>query len=155
MSTISRPVCYPGAVVAKTIRLLVAGLLCLPFGSMTQAREPLPARGSVKTAQPAQVQSTSAQVALATDVKRKTVAQALKRQPLLFEQNLGQTDPDVLFLARGRGYQLFLTASEAVLSLQAVRPSRHDVHDQATSGDAAHRLEPSAKQSPQIGRAHV
>ena len=148
MSIISRPVRNPGSVVAKTIRLLVAGLLCLPLGCMTQVREPLPARGGAKTAQPAQVQSTADQLAPATGVKRNKVAQALKRQPLLFEQNLGQTDPDVLFLARGRGYQLFLTASEAVLTLQAVHPSRRDVHAQAPTGDAAHKFRPSAKMSP-------
>src|SRR5437899_7484118 len=38
--------------------------------------------------------------------------------PLSFEMNKGQTDPQVNFLSRGSGYALFLTASEAVLSLQ-------------------------------------
>jgi hypothetical protein len=38
--------------------------------------------------------------------------------PLSFEINQGQTDPQVNFLARGSGYTLFLTPSEAVLSLQ-------------------------------------
>src|SRR4030095_508322 len=32
-----------------------------------------------------------------------------------FETNVGQTHPDVRFLSRGRGGQLFLTAGEAVL----------------------------------------
>jgi hypothetical protein len=41
--------------------------------------------------------------------------------PLRFEANQGQTDPTVKFLSRGRGYSLFLTSDEAVLSLQ--RPS--------------------------------
>ncbi len=41
--------------------------------------------------------------------------------PLFFEPNVGQTDGRVKFLARGLGYGLFLTADEAVLSLQ--RPS--------------------------------
>ena len=35
-----------------------------------------------------------------------------------FEQNLGQMDPRVQFMSRGRGYQVFLTESEAVLVLQ-------------------------------------
>ena len=30
--------------------------------------------------------------------------------PLAFERNVGQTDPEVLFLARGPGYGIFLTA---------------------------------------------
>jgi hypothetical protein len=37
--------------------------------------------------------------------------------PLRFEQNQGQTDPQVRFLSRGPGYSLFLTSSEAVLRL--------------------------------------
>src|SRR5438128_235030 len=37
--------------------------------------------------------------------------------PLSFEANRGQTDPRVKFLARGGGYGLFLTATDAVLSL--------------------------------------
>lgn len=39
--------------------------------------------------------------------------------PLAFERNVGQTDAEVLFLARGAGYGLFLTGTEAVLSLPA------------------------------------
>ena len=38
--------------------------------------------------------------------------------PLSFEANHGQTDPQVKFLSHGPGYALFLTANEAVLSLQ-------------------------------------
>jgi uncharacterized repeat protein (TIGR01451 family) len=38
--------------------------------------------------------------------------------PMFFEPNVGQTDGRVKFLARGSGYGLFLTADEAVLSLQ-------------------------------------
>jgi len=37
--------------------------------------------------------------------------------PLHFERNEGQTDPRVRFLARGSGYRLFLSNSEAVLAL--------------------------------------
>ena len=40
--------------------------------------------------------------------------------PVAFEPNLGQTDPQVKYLARGNGYTLFLTSSEAVLSLSDV-----------------------------------
>ena len=38
--------------------------------------------------------------------------------PLSFEPNHGQTDPRVKFLSRGRGYTLFLTSTEAVLTLR-------------------------------------
>ncbi len=39
--------------------------------------------------------------------------------PLVFEKNLGQTDPRVKFLSRASGYTLFLTDREAVLRLGA------------------------------------
>jgi len=38
--------------------------------------------------------------------------------PMSFESNQGQTNPEVKFLSRGKGYTLFLTGSEAVLALQ-------------------------------------
>ena len=38
--------------------------------------------------------------------------------PLSFEANRGQTDPSVNFLSRGRGFTLFLTGREAVLTLK-------------------------------------
>jgi hypothetical protein len=41
--------------------------------------------------------------------------------PLRFEKNDGQTDPQVRFLSRGPGYDLFLTPGEVVLSLQGSR----------------------------------
>ncbi len=43
--------------------------------------------------------------------------------PLAFEANQGQSDAQVRFLARGEGYSLFLTSTEAVLSLRAPSPS--------------------------------
>ncbi len=48
---------------------------------------------------------------------------AMKREssygqlPLCFEPNQGQTDPQVKFIARGSGYNLFLTSEETVLVL--------------------------------------
>jgi hypothetical protein len=38
--------------------------------------------------------------------------------PLQFEANAGQTDKQVKFLSRGNGYSLFLTPTQAVLSLR-------------------------------------
>lgn len=37
--------------------------------------------------------------------------------PLAFERNVGQVDPAVAFVARGKGYAMFLTAAEARFSL--------------------------------------
>src|ERR1700681_907059 len=41
--------------------------------------------------------------------------------PMTFEANQAQSDPRVRFLARGSGYELFLTPDEAVLELAAGR----------------------------------
>ena len=59
--------------------------------------------------------------------------------PLTFEPNLGQADPSVKFLARGRGYGLFLTPSETVFVLvpadhataRRAPPTAGDLGDQA------------------------
>jgi len=55
---------------------------------------------------------------------------AYGKLPLSFEANRGQADPEVRFLARGKGYTLFLTATETVLSLPELaahgNPGRHE-----------------------------
>lgn len=53
-----------------------------------------------------------------TSQVRQRVANAYSRLPLCFEENAGQTDPDVRFLSRGSGYALALTDREAILSLR-------------------------------------
>lgn len=47
------------------------------------------------------------------------------RTPLLFEKNQGQTDARASFLARGDGYTVFVTPSEAVLKLKNRATKRH------------------------------
>src|SRR6516225_5649876 len=42
------------------------------------------------------------------------LAESYGKLPLNFELNLGQIDPQVKFLSRGRGYALFLTGDAAV-----------------------------------------
>jgi hypothetical protein len=53
-----------------------------------------------------------------------TSSSLLARLPLVFEPNVGQSSPPVKFLARGRGFGLYLTPQEAVLTLSrsAQRP---------------------------------
>ncbi len=46
---------------------------------------------------------------------------AYGKLPLSFETNQGQTDKQVKFLSRGPGYALFLTPTEAVISLKAAK----------------------------------
>jgi hypothetical protein len=66
------------------------------------------------------------------------------RLPLGFEPNEGQTDSQVKFLARGRRYTLFLTATEAVLTLGtsgSVSPRAEDGRFSSMRGPE--RVEPS------------
>jgi hypothetical protein len=51
---------------------------------------------------------------------RARVGEQYGKLPLSFERNRGQVDGAVKFLTRGNGYNLFLTATEAVLTLTRV-----------------------------------
>src|SRR2546425_98541 len=58
------------------------------------------------------------------------VSETYGKLPLHFEANQGQMHQDVRFLARGPGYSLFLTSTEAVLTLMkpespARKPAAH------------------------------
>src|SRR5438067_1297106 len=53
--------------------------------------------------------------------------------PMSFEANQGQTDGEVQFLARGRGYALFLTSTQAVLSLRDSQPGNNASKDRLRS----------------------
>src|ERR1700688_986209 len=54
-----------------------------------------------------------------TPATRSRIQASYASLPLAFEQNLGQTDPQVKYLARGHGYTLFLRANDAVFSLHS------------------------------------
>jgi hypothetical protein len=71
---------------------------------------------------------------------RSRVLETYGRLPLAFEANQGQTDPQVKFVSRGASYNLFLTATEAVLTLQKV--SR-----QESNAPAATALPPQEEKS--------
>src|SRR5215469_15382613 len=73
-------------------------------------------------AQTAQAELTRSTTQLTQPEKR--VLQHFGTLPLSFEMNQGQTDPRVKFLARGKGYTLFLTADEAVLAMHSTRDVR-------------------------------
>src|SRR5438093_5070067 len=78
---------------------------------------------------PAPATRTSTEIPQAT---KPQVLAAYGKLPLSFEANQGQTDPQVKFLSRGRGYTLFLTPTEAVLTL-----TKADAHaKRRLSGDA-------------------
>ncbi|ALA58235.1 PKD domain-containing protein [Nitrospira moscoviensis] len=81
---------------------LLAGLLLL-FNSS------LPGEASVTTGLPPVTPPPS--------LSKPLVATMLKA-PMSFEANQGQTDPRVNFIARGSGYTMFITPTEAVMVLQ-------------------------------------
>lgn len=51
--------------------------------------------------------------------QRRRVQASLGAIPLAFEANQGQTDPQVKYMARGKGYTVFLTANDTVFALQS------------------------------------
>jgi hypothetical protein len=71
----------------------------------------------------------------APQFRRANPAEDYGALPLAFEANHGQTNGDVRFLARGGGYTLFLTSTEAVLSMRSAEPVRPG-HDGVLPPDA-------------------
>ncbi len=67
---------------------------------------------------------------------RARVVESYGRLPLSFEANNGQTDEKVKFLSRGSGYNLFLTSTEAVLSLR-----KSQTKDKAGKEPALHKAD--------------
>ncbi|MGA2630827.1 MAG: SBBP repeat-containing protein [Terriglobia bacterium] len=92
--------------------LSVAGLLA---GCLFSAAFPSAVRAASEASSPQRAKSSPRRVDAATKAR---LAQDYGRLPMSFETNQGQTDAQVKFLSRGRGYQLFLTQDEAVLSLK-------------------------------------
>jgi hypothetical protein len=91
--------------------LSLAGALLLVWGSQNPAPQVSSARSTSATrAQEINPAGISGQARL---------AESYGKLPLTFEANQGQTDSQVKFLSRGRGYALFLTGNDAVLSLRS------------------------------------
>jgi hypothetical protein len=59
-----------------------------------------------------------------TSEARTRALQKLAELPLAFEKNEGQVDSQVKYMARGSGYKLFLTSSDAVLTFASSTPKR-------------------------------
>ena len=62
----------------------------------------------------------------ATSTPAPQASKAYGHVPLSFEENRGQTDSRVNYLARGKGYTLFLTPTREVLALRRVIPPAAD-----------------------------
>lgn len=83
------------------------------------------------------VEHGSLRAALApSESARARVSEAYGKLPLSFEANRGQTSGQAAFIARGRGYNLFLAPGEAVLALG--QPLTREASEQKVFGrDAA------------------
>src|SRR5215203_2224608 len=78
------------------------------------------AKGNVQTFnQPAQVAATE-------NTPEKISRTDYGKMSLLFEQNKGQTEKAAKFIARGKGYTLYLTETEAVFQLKAKQAGSPD-----------------------------
>jgi hypothetical protein len=78
------------------------------------------------------------------EATRAQITEAFGKLPMSFEANKGQTDDKVKFLSRGRGYTLFLTSTEAVLSLSRPEGTGDqslvtDEDDQKNKGERSRR----------------
>ncbi|HEX7173950.1 MAG TPA: SBBP repeat-containing protein, partial [Pyrinomonadaceae bacterium] len=85
---------------------------------------------------------------------RARLTEAYGQLPMRFEANRGQTDAAVKFVARGQGYALFLTPTEAVLSLRQAGGREESAADAggpegaSQAGAAEESPSPSAASSP-------
>ena len=97
-------------------------LLLLMIGAIIVPTRRLPATGPSGTwhvGQSTNAQAGSRQALLEQpEGSRANIEAAYGKLPLSFEANRGQTDAHVQFISRGSGYTLYLTATEAVLTLQ-------------------------------------
>lgn len=131
----------------KTILVLLSGLLILPvlaLVSPTSFLRKLIERSApvAKSAAPAPTKQETLRPG-----NEQRVMNNLGKLPLVFEANHGQTDGQVKFMSRGSGYNLYLTATEAVLTLRkgkakaqtaATRPVTRGLPD---AGDPQGRME--------------
>ena len=61
---------------------------------------------------------------------RSRISEAYGKTALSFQANQGQTAPEVRFLARASGYDLFLTQTEAVMTLRIADGTRRNADSQ-------------------------
>lgn len=116
---------------ANTIRkshLFVWGLTLTTAGLCALVVQTRPAARTVFSHRDGPVSQTVGRpAAAARSGAAPRIAETYGRLPLSFEANRGQTAAQVKFLARGSGYNLFLTSTETVLALQ--QPERHQRAD--------------------------
>ena len=137
------------------VRLVALGLLCssciAPGKLQRSATESVTGTASVR-------QSVAQSVTVPPVSRDRTTAEIQRDRygelPLSFEENRGQTDPQVKFLSRGSGYALFLTATEAVLTVQGRGETRKNNSDFGLP-TFLHQTPISNTQSPMVVRMQL
>ena len=118
MSISNRPGSRARALLSFTIiSAMMVSLLVSPSSASRRAAPPSHGEGisaidgTVKTPS---ARTTSSEPSAEAEARAR---EAYGKAEMSFEPNRGQTDDEVKFLARGAGYTVFLTASEAVFVL--------------------------------------
>jgi hypothetical protein len=105
---LSKPAAFRGWICALCI-VPVLAIIAVTLLAFSPARH-----GQARSAA-----SVAPKQASVTPTARGRVQASYAALPLSFEANQGQTDSQVKYMARGDGYTLFLTANDAVFSLQS------------------------------------
>ena len=100
--------------IASALAIAVILPLAILMTMVHGGKKPLAQPGVSTTAVAANVPSK-----VSPEEARK-IAENYGRLPMSFEPNQGQTAPEVKFISRGPGYELFLTGQEAVIALRHV-----------------------------------
>src|SRR5260370_22506541 len=108
----------PSSTYPSGLILAIAGILTslVPAGAPTQKQPPPPGVSQADPATPSAATSLATSLAGASKTGERRTGEYGKL-PLSFESNQGQTDKTVNFLARGKGYSLFLAPTEATFVL--------------------------------------
>lgn len=109
-------------------------LLLVPAVSNLTGFLPDPTTEAAGSDQGKHISNVSAKPDGATSAR---ITEAFGKLPMRFEENKGQSNENVKFLSRGSGYTLFLTSTEAVLSLNRGR----DVAAATGGGDGEKKVQ--------------
>ncbi len=123
----------------KSLILILAILIGLIFQAQMPADKTLPTDSATTT------------IPVTDNAERARINANYGKLPLSFEANVGQTDERVKFTARGAGYGLFLTADEAVLSLQKNEDgAKKGIDNQLAASSVVRMKLNEANRAPQI-----
>ncbi|MGD0868594.1 MAG: SBBP repeat-containing protein [Bryobacteraceae bacterium] len=116
----------------RRVRIMGVGLALLLMGMSVASSH----KGTASNGKSSLVQ--------ASKLTQAYVKESVGKLPLAFEQNQGQTDPQVKYVARAKGYTAFLTENETVLSIKG--SAQGVLRMKMQNARPASRIEPGDKQ---------